>query len=244
MTAPLSEPPSPPPAAPLPRPLSVVIPTLDVGTALPGTLDALQAGAELIGEIILADGGSRDGLVALAEGRGLRLVACPPGRGQQLAGGAAAAAGGFLLFLHADTCLSPDWPAAVRAFMAAAAHEPRRAGVFRLTLDDPSPKARSVERLARWRGRALGLPYGDQGLLIARSFYDELGGFKAIALMEDVDLVRRIGRHRLVHLAAEARTSAARYRREGWRVRALRNLSVLTLYYLGLPTRLLVRLYG
>ena len=116
--------------------------------------------------------------------------------------------------------------------------------MFRFALDDPDPRARRIERLARWRGRVLGVPYGDQGLLISRAFYDVLGGYRPLPLMEDVDMVRRIGRRRLVELDAAAVTSAARYRAGGWWLRPVRNLSILGLYFLGAPPALLKRLYG
>ena len=89
-----------------------------------------------------------------------------------------------------------------------------------------------------------GLPYGDQGLLIERGFYRRIGGFHALPLMEDVDLVRRIGRRNLVALDAEAVTSAERYERDGWLERPMRNLACLSLYFAGLPPSLLRRLYG
>jgi hypothetical protein len=116
--------------------------------------------------------------------------------------------------------------------------------VFRFALDDADPRARRIERGAAWRGRALGLPYGDQGLLIARDFYWSLGGHPAIPLMEDVALVRRIGRGRLTVLDHAALTSAARYRRDGWLRRPARNLALLSLYLLGVSPRVLARLYG
>jgi hypothetical protein len=119
-----------------------------------------------------------------------------------------------------------------------------RAAAFRFALDDFSPQARRLERIVAWRANALALPYGDQGLLINREFYLSLGGFRALPLMEDVDLVRRIGRRRLVILPISARTSAARWRSQGWTARSLRNLTCLSLYYLGVPLRLLHRLYG
>jgi rSAM/selenodomain-associated transferase 2 len=195
-------------------------------------------------EVILVDGGSSDGTVGVAAQAGARVVeAGAPGRGRQLAAGAAAARSGWLLFLHADTCLAPGWARAVGRALADPAMA-ARAGYFRLRLDDPAPQARLVERLAGWRARRLGLPYGDQGLLIARGFYETLGGFRPLPLMEDVELARRIGRRRLVALDGVAVTSAARYRRDGWWLRPLRNLSLLALYFLGLPPAWLRRLYG
>ncbi|MFQ5774484.1 MAG: TIGR04283 family arsenosugar biosynthesis glycosyltransferase [Kiloniellaceae bacterium] len=226
-------------------PLSVVIPALNAAGTLPAALACLAEGraAGLVREVLVVDGGSADATPALAARAGARVLAAPCGRGRQLAAGAQAAVGDWLLFLHADTELGPGWAGAARAFIAAPGNE-GRAAVFRFALDDPDPRARRVERLARWRARALALPYGDQGLLISQGLYRALGGFRPLPLMEDVDLVRRIGRRRLVVLDAAAVTSAARYRAGGWWLRPLRNLSVLALYLLGAPPGLLRRLYG
>jgi rSAM/selenodomain-associated transferase 2 len=227
-----------------PAVLSVVIPTRDAAALLPSCLAALEEGrlCGLVGEVLVADGGSGDGTAALASGLGARLVASPPGRGPQLAAGAAAAGGAWLLFLHADTQLPPGWPAAVAAFIAAPANT-ARAGYFALRFDDSGWPARLLERGIALRSRWLGLPYGDQGLLLAAEFYRALGGFRPLPLMEDVDLVRRIGRRRLIRLAATATTSASRYRRDGYLRRILRNWTCLALYYLGVPPRLILRFY-
>jgi hypothetical protein len=139
--------------------------------------------------------------------------------------------------------LEPGWSRIAVRFIADSANR-ERAGVFRFALDDPARAARRLERMVAWRCRVLGLPYGDQGLLIARPFYDRLGGFRPLPLMEDVELVRRIGRARLAFLSARAITSAARYRREGWLLRSARNLSCLALYFFGVPPRLIRRLYA
>lgn len=219
--------------------LSVVIPTLNAAASLPATLTALVEGAP---DIVVADGGSADGTPALARELGCRVIEAPRGRGSQLALGAAAARGDWLLFLHADTVLAPGWPDAVQRFTS----DPKnaeRAGYFRFALDDSASAARRLEAVVAWRSRVLGLPYGDQGLLVAGSFYRALGGFRPLPLMEDVDLVRRIGRDRLVALTHSAVTSAARYR-NGYLRRATRNLLCLSLYFAGLPPARIARLYG
>ena len=193
----------------------------------------------------MVDGGSRDGTVGQAAAAGARVLESPPGRGRQLAAGGEQAEGSWLLFLHADTRLEAGWEGPVREFIASRRAGPaERAAYFRLALDDGDPRARRVERWAAWRGRRLGLPYGDQGLLISRDFYRRVGGFRPLSLMEDVDLIRRIGKSSLTLLDCRAVTSAERYQAEGWRRRPLRNVSVLVLYYLGLPNSLLARLYG
>jgi rSAM/selenodomain-associated transferase 2 len=222
--------------------VSVVIPALDAAAILPAALAALEEGRSLIGEILVADGGSSDGTVAAARAAGALVVVAPRGRGQQLALGAAAARGAWLMFLHADTRLGPGWAGAAQRFIADGRNR-ERAGYFRFRLDDEAAAARRVERWVAWRGR-LGLPYGDQGLILSRALYDRVGGFRALALMEDVDLVRRIGRGKLVPLGADAVTSAARYRRAGYLRRGLRNLCCLALWHAGVPLRLVVKLYG
>lgn len=204
---------------------------------------AAVAESPLVGEILVADGGSTDATVAVAEAAGARVVEAPRGRGSQLAAGAAAASGDWLLFLHADCRPAPGWASAVALFLAAPGAA-ERAGYFAFALDDPSPAARRLERLVAWRCRLLRLPYGDQGLLIARSLYQALGGFAAIPLMEDVDLVRRIGRRRLRPLGVAAVSSARRYCEQGFVFRPLRNLFCLSLYFAGVAPRRIARLYG
>lgn len=217
--------------------LSIVIPALNAAPTLADALDALEAGDE----ILVIDGGSTDATAAIAQARGVRVLTCGRGRGLQLAAGAEAATGDWLLFLHADTRLSRGWRAAAAAH---AALEPGRAAAFRFALDDHSRQARLLERAVALRVRLLALPYGDQGLLISRALYDAVGGFRTLPFMEDVDLVRRLGRRRLAALPIDAVTSARRWREHGWARRTLINAACLTLFYLGASPAFIARLYG
>jgi rSAM/selenodomain-associated transferase 2 len=224
--------------------LAIIIPTLNAAHGLGAVLAACaEAGVEMGAEIVVADGGSTDGTPDLARAAGARVVAAPRGRGPQLAAGAAAARGDWLLFLHADTRPAPGWAAAARGFMAAPGNA-GRAAHFAFALDDASAQARRLERLVAWRCRVLALPYGDQGLLLPRALYDAVGGYRPLPLMEDVDLVRRLGRSRLAALPIPALTSAERWQRDGWRRRSARNLACLSLWFLGVPPRVIARLYS
>ena len=222
--------------------LSIVIPALDCADSLARTLAALAATCDARLDVVVVDGGSADRTRDVAAAAGARVLATEGGRGAQLAFGAGAARGDNLLFLHADTMPGPGWAEAAARFTADLSNR-RRAAYFRYALADPAPAARRLERMVAWRARALGLPYGDQGLLLGRRFYEDIGGFKPMELMEDVDMARRIGRRNLVALDVPAVTSAARYRAGGYVARPLRNLTCLGLYFLGFPPALIARLY-
>ncbi|HEX9965981.1 MAG TPA: TIGR04283 family arsenosugar biosynthesis glycosyltransferase [Allosphingosinicella sp.] len=215
--------------------LTAVIPALNAAATLGSCLAALRDADE----IIVVDGGSADSTAAIAQGSGARLVRSARGRGVQLAAGAAAARGGWLIFVHADTILAPGWREAAGRHMA---RNPGRAACFRLRLDAPEWQARLVEAGVALRVRLLSLPYGDQGLLISRALYDRAGGFRPLVLMEDVDLARRIGR--VERLDVGAITSAERWRRGGWARRSARNLLCLALYRLGMSAERVARLYA
>lgn len=208
--------------------LAVVIPTLNAAAHLPDCLAALRAGDGRIDmDIVVVDGGSRDGTREIAAEAGARVVDSEPGRGRQLCAGAEATDGDWLLFVHADTVLSPSWVGAALAADAGAA------GYGKLRFDDGSPFARLIEVGGNLRARLFGLPYGDQALLIARPFYEAVGGYPDWPLMEDVGIARRLGRGRMRQLDFIATTSADRYRRDGWLRRAWRNLTCLALFFAG-----------
>jgi rSAM/selenodomain-associated transferase 2 len=211
--------------------VSIIIPTLNAAAFLPRTLAALGDR----NEIIVVDGGSTDGTCELAFGA--RVLTAPRGRGSQLAAGIAVAAHPWLLLLHADTRLSPNW-------LAVTHDDPACAGYFRFVLDSDDPRARRLERLVAWRSRVLGLPYGDQGLLIHRDLLRLVGGMKPIPLMEDVDLVRRLGRARLTPLPADAVTSARKWENQGYLRRSGRNLLCLSLWFAGVSPEKIQRIYG
>jgi rSAM/selenodomain-associated transferase 2 len=228
--------------------ISVVIPALNSQAGLPATLAALVSAAVdgLVREVIIVDGGSTDATAAIAESSGARFIVSARGRGCQLALGAQAARFPWLLFLHADTRLAAGWERDAVAFLQRVDNEeqPLGAAAFRFALDDQGLRPRLLEHLVALRCAVLRLPYGDQGLLIPKRLYEGLGGYRPLLLLEDVDLVRRLGRRRITMLGAPAITSAERFLREGYGRRSARNLLCLALYLLGVPIPTIHRLYG
>lgn len=223
--------------------ISVIIPTLNAAETLASTLAVLASARHdrLVVEVVVADGGSGDDTQSIAKSAGCVWITSPPGRGDQLAAGADAATGPWMLFLHADTVLEDCWIDEVRVHMET---RPDKAAVFRFAMASDRLQARVIERIVHLRCRALALPYGDQGLLIDKKFYDQLGGFSSLPLMEDVDLVRRIGKHRLHFMETRAMSSARRYEQGGYLFRHMRNLFCLGLYFAGVPIATVKRIYG
>lgn len=217
--------------------LSIVIPALNAEHSITACITSAK-GAD---EIIVIDGGSTDATVEIARRAGARVIQSPRGRGAQLKLGGELARGHWLLFLHADTRLGYGWREAVAAHAAGGSDE---AAYLTFRLDDPAWQARIIEFGVALRVRLLALPYGDQGLLVSRALYNEVGGFAALPIMEDVDLVRRIRRHRLRVLPIWAKTSAERWRRDGWLRRSAKNLTCLALYALGVSPERIARLYA
>jgi rSAM/selenodomain-associated transferase 2 len=209
-------------------PISVIVPTLNAGIGLHHTLmclmEAVDAG--LIREVIVSDAGSDDQTLQIAKDWGAKIVNGLPSRGGQLRRGCAIAKGEWLLVLHADTVLSDGWTSVLAQHLRT-----DLAGWFSLKFDAGGMQGKIVALWANLRSR-MGLPYGDQGLLIPRQLYDAVGGYLDVPLMEDVALARAL-KGQLRRLDAVAITSAEKYQKQGWLRRGARNLWTLARYFAG-----------
>jgi len=188
---------------PLPT-LAVVIPALNEAEHLPLLLADLAAAPGLVAELLVVDGGSRDGTVAMARLAGARVTQASGGRGAQLAQGARQTTAPWLLFLHGDTRLPRGWTDAVtRALAQAQSQSQSQTGApvgwyFQLGIEAAGPGLRLLQVGVALRSRWLQRPYGDQGLLVRRDAYLAAGGFRPLPLMEDLDLVERLAGRRLL----------------------------------------------
>ena len=221
--------------------ISIVIPTYNEAQTLPRLLAEL-AGERAPHEIIVADGGSRDGTAGLARAAGAVVIHCARGRGPQLRAGAAVSRGDTLLFLHADTRFPAGGLERLAAVLAAA---PRLVGGnFRVVFDGGTSFSRRLTRvyngLRRW-----GLYWGDSGIFARRAAYDAIGGVRPLALMEDYDFVARLEAHGPTQRIEETPliASSRKFRDRpkpgvvwGW-------LKLHALYHLGVPAERLARLY-
>ena len=171
--------------------LSVIIPCLNEAAHLPLLLADLDRWPGALERLVI-DAGSEDGSADLARRAGAHCLLAPQrGRGAQLAFGADQARGAWLLFLHADSRLSSRWPQAVMAVLNEPA-DMQAAWYFDLRLQPSRPGLRLLSTAVAMRSRWLQRPYGDQGLLLHRRLYAACGGYAALPLMEDLDLVERL----------------------------------------------------
>jgi len=203
--------------------LSIIVPTLDEARDIVERLEALQRLRSLGHEVIVADGGSRDGTPDLARPLADRVVLAPRGRASQMNAAARQASGSALLFLHADTRLPPEADSAVRAALAA-----RTWGRFDVRIEARHPLLRVVALMMNLRSRLTGIATGDQAIFVRRDTFEALGGYAEIPLMEDVELTRRLRRAgRPACLRARVSTSGRRWESRGvlrtivlmWRLR-------------------------
>lgn len=220
--------------------LSIIIPTLNEAEMLPTCLAKVRQGWPEA-ELIVADGGSDDQTVKIAEAAGTAVVRdLPRSRGKQLIAGAMVATGDWLLFLHADSRVGETAVRVADAYRADLSH---RFGMFQIRFDRPT----LLLRFSAWWTRfdSVFTRFGDQGILIRRDYYNELGGFKPWPLFEDVDLCRRARRRRRIDvLPATLTTSARRFRRRGPYRQQLNNAWLLLRYLMGVDPCKLVRSYG
>lgn len=225
-----------------PYPVAVIVPVRNEQAILPRLIEQL---ARLpVTTCLLVDGDSEDStpsLLAEASARWpLRVLTAPRGRARQMNAGAAACDDPILLFLHADTVLLPAHIAQVQKAIAQGADF----GCFRVRLDSCDPRMRLIGSLISLRSRLMTSATGDQAIFMRRTLFQSLGGYRPLALCEDLDLIARAApRARFVCLDAEVVTSARRWQRHGVLRTVLLMWFIRLACHLGVDPQQLQRLY-
>jgi rSAM/selenodomain-associated transferase 2/rSAM/selenodomain-associated transferase 1 len=219
--------------------VSVIIPALNEEHNIAATLRAV--GQSPCHEVIVVDGGSTDATVPRAREAGVNVLTSKPGRARQMNAGAAAAEGGSLLFVHADTLLPSGLPGMIARTLSIPGVA---AGAFRFRIAGSLAGKSLIEWTTDFRSRWLQRPYGDQGLFLSRALFEEMGGFADLPIMEDYEFAARLRRRgRIVTVGEAALTSARRWKTLGVVRTTLRNQWMLAGYHLGVNPRRLATLY-
>jgi rSAM/selenodomain-associated transferase 2 len=223
---------------------SIIIPVLHEGDRILSLIDQIHAlQTEESYEIIVADGSpDLDTLEPLRELKDIVVLASPPGRAKQMNRGASVARGEVLLFLHADTKLPPG---ALGKITEALHGTDAVGGAFDLGIASEKLFFKVIECASSIRSRLTRIPYGDQAIFVKKEYFDLIGGYREIPLMEDIELMQRIKKRgdRIHILKGRVETSPRRWEKEGILFCMLRNWTLSTLYYLGVSPEILNRFY-
>lgn len=226
------------------------MPVLQEGATLVQRLRALSPLRARGARLVVVDGGSTDATWALARAHADLVLCAPRGRASQMNAGAQALLADpsicTLLFLHADTSLPPDADSLIAQALAQLPRGvPRVWGRFDVRIDSPHPLLRVVERMMNWRSRLSGIATGDQAVFVQRAAFEAVGGFPAIALMEDIALSAQLKRHSPpACVEVPVQTSARRWEKHG----VLRTIALMwqlrMAYFLGAAPQALALRYG
>jgi rSAM/selenodomain-associated transferase 2 len=193
-------------------------------------------------EIIVVDGDPWGGTIKTIRDSEVITAISEKGRACQMNCGTTLATGDILLFLHADTLLPEDALTRIKAAMNDSRFV---AGAFDLGIDTEQRIFRITEKYVALRTRLTRVPFGDQAIFIRKNYFDKIGGYKDIPLMEDVEIMRRIRKQgdKIFIIPEKVMTSARRWEKEGILYCAFRNWALQLSYALGVPPERLVKWY-
>ena len=223
--------------------ISVIIPVYQEGEGINRAIRHLRSIPGGAGcEIVVVDGHPEVSTLSAIDDETVIRLRAKKGRGCQMNVGARTATSEILLFLHADTRLSP---VALSRIMSMRKEGRLVGGAFSLRIDSARFFFRIVERLTNLRARLTRVPYGDQGIFLHRDYFNDIGGYREIPILEDVDLMRRIRQRgdRIVLLSEVVLTSSRRWDKDGLLYGTLRNRMIMALYNMGIKPERLVRFY-
>jgi len=220
---------------------SIIMPVLNEEAELENQLMCLtRQCAHNDYELLIVDGGSSDGTVAIALRFG-QIICSPRGRATQMNAGAAIASGDVLIFLHADTRL-PD--GAFWAIERALASPNVVGGAFRLCFNCERRLYQIVAYTINLRSRLRTLFTGDQAYFIRASSFKAVGGYPDQPLMEDLEIITRLRKiGKVILLPQYVTTSARRHEKIGLLRSVLFMWYLRTLYKFGVPAAQLQRMY-
>jgi rSAM/selenodomain-associated transferase 2 len=222
---------------------SIIIPVLNEAPIINSIIDHLHSlEGDEIKEIIIVDGNPEGLTLKAISHDNVRQLKTSRGRWIQMNEGAKNAKGNMLLFLHADTELPLD---AMRLIATAMKDKRYVAGAFDLGIKSERFVFRAIESAASVRSRVTRIPFGDQAIFVRKNYFDEIGGYKDMPIMEDVEIMERIRKRgdKIFIIPQKVHTSSRRWEQEGILRCTLRNWFLQILYLLHISPRRFSKFY-
>jgi rSAM/selenodomain-associated transferase 2/rSAM/selenodomain-associated transferase 1 len=193
-------------------------------------------------EIIVVDGDPNGSTIQCIKHPTVITMATLKGRASQMNKGAAKASGDILLFLHADTKLPEKGFYKIKVVMETGKYV---AGAFNYDIDSRNLFLRFIYYTSYLRSKISRIAYGDQGIFIRKDYFEKIGGYSEIPIMEEVELMKKIKKNKdkIYILKDGIKTSARRYEEEGIIHGWLRNHRIRILYFFGVTPERLVKYY-
>jgi len=222
---------------------SIIIPVLHESEIIHTQLEALKhIATDEPFEIIVVDGSPTQDTLQVITDKTIIKCPCRQGRARQMNVGAARATGDILVFLHADTFLPLN---AFSLMQIALKNKQYVGGAFTLQIQPQTAFFRMIAAYSTLRSQITRAPYGDQVIFLRKTYFDAIGGYQDIPLMEDVELMRRIRKKKgqIVILPHPVITSTRRWAHEGFVYTLLRDNIIIFLYWCGMPAEKLTKFY-
>jgi rSAM/selenodomain-associated transferase 2 len=225
------------------RKFSIIIPVLNESVIINDQINRLTS---LITkepyEIIVVDGDPNGETIKTIHRQDVVRFSSAFGRARQMNAGAQSARGEILIFLHADTELPSNGFNKIGPILEG---DEFSGGAFDLGIKSDKLMLKLIANIASWRSRLTRIPYGDQGIFIKKDYFFNIGGFKDIPLMEDVELMKRIKKSggKIFIIPERAFTSPRRWEKEGILYCIIRYWLLISLFYLGISPRKLAKYY-
>jgi rSAM/selenodomain-associated transferase 2 len=223
----------------------VIVPVFDEADGINGTIGALKElnkNGDGFTEIIVVDGHPEGNTVKCIEDEDVITLKSAKGRSVQMNAGAKRAKGDILLFLHADTFMPEQGFQKIKETMANGAYV---GGAFNYDTTGLNWFMKHIYLTSWLRSRLTRIAYGDQAIFMRKDYFEQLGGYPEVPLMEEIELMKQIKKNKYkIHILPDkVKTSARRYDEEGHVFGWLRNHKIRFLYWLGVPLEKLTKLY-
>jgi rSAM/selenodomain-associated transferase 2 len=222
---------------------SIIVPVFHEGKNIHDLIECLnRLDSDKQREVIVVDGAREKDTLGAIDGNPVIKISSERGRATQMNAGASVARGEILIFLHADTELPFQALGKIHPLMEQSEYV---GGAFDLGIKSNKFAFRVIAKLASWRSRLNRIPFGDQAIFIRREYFNKMGGYKEIPIMEDAELMRRIKKSgdKIWIFHERVMTSPRRWEEEGVIYCILRNWTLQVLYLLGVSPHKLATFY-